>query len=61
MKLELGKSYRNNNKDVIDIIYVDKNLTKEGRQVFVDRMSRSYYEDGTYFYGYKLFDLVEVV
>lgn len=61
MKLELGKSYRNNNKDVIDIIYVDKNLTKEGRQVFVDRMSRSYYEDGTYFYEYKLFDLVEVV
>lgn len=60
MKLTLGGTYKNNNGDIIEIVYMDPNKTKDGFTVYVDTMSRSYLEDGKYFYGWKPFDLIEI-
>lgn len=59
MILEVGKKYENVNGEFVDIVAVDPNKTKDGRTVFIDNVSRSYFEDGKYFYGYRPLDLIE--
>ena len=56
----VGKKYRNNSNEVVTIVDEDP-TSYNGRRVFIDQISRSYFEDGKYFYGYRPLDLKEEV
>ena len=58
MKIEVGKEYINKTGEFIRIVSIDPNKDKNGNTIYIDNASRSYFEDGRYFYGYRTFDII---
>lgn len=57
VKLELGKIYRNNSQEIVQIVSIDE----YDKNVFLDNFGRSYHKDGRYFYGNSKYDLLESI
>lgn len=53
--LELGKTYRNNSQEIVQIVSTDE----YDKNVYIDNFGRSYHKDGRYFYGNYKYDLLE--
>lgn len=57
MTVELGKSYKNNSQEIVEIVFMDE----YDKNVFLDNFGRSYRIDGKYFYENSKYDLLEEI
>lgn len=55
--VELGKSYKNNSQETVEIVFMDE----YDKNVFLDNFGRSYRIDGKYFYENSKYDLLEEI